>query len=355
MSGILIRCDGGLSVGLGHVIRCIALAVALRERGARVCFAMRDAVAHAADLVVAAGFPVFAMPTASLDDESAPLGQEDLQSVVAAARRFQASVIVVDHCGADGRYFGGIKTRRLILAVIDDLELRDLRSADWLLNQNLWASTPTGKCAGIRLAGAQFALLRPEFATAREDLHRPATKRDERVLVTLGGGDTIGPVGRILSALEAAGRSLQVRCILPSQESQKLARRAANGVRVTIHTGVAELVSAMRWADLSISAGGSTCWELMCLGVPLIVLPLSPDQERNAHAIESAGCGRRIAAEQVIELGETVKLLLGDPAQRARMSARGLELVDGRGAGRAADSLLGLLSLSNEERRRGVG
>jgi spore coat polysaccharide biosynthesis predicted glycosyltransferase SpsG len=290
-----------------------------------------------------------------LDDEGAALGQEDLESVIAAARRYQAGLIVVDHYGADGRYFGGLKARGLTLALIDDLELRDLRSADWLLNQNLWASATSGQGGGIRLAGAQFALLRPEFAAAREDLHRPATKRDERVLVTLGGGDTIGPVGRILSALEAAGRSLQVRCILPSQESRKLTRRAASGVRVTIHTGVAEMVSAMRWADLSINAGGSTCWELMCLGVPMIVLPLSPDQERNAHAIEAAGCGRRIAAEQVSELGETVKLLLDDPAQRARMSARGLELIDGRGAGRAADSLLGLLSLSSEERRRDVG
>ena len=101
------------------------------------------------------------------------------------------------------------------------------------------------------------------------------------------------------------------------------------------------MAAQMTWADVSLNAGGSTCWELLCLGVPMIVVALSSDQRRIPQALEEAGLARRITS--VDAAGQAVVTVLADPKERAEMSFRGQTLVDGRGAQRVATSLKNLV------------
>ena len=102
----------------------------------------------------------------------------------------------------------------------------------------------------------------------------------------------------------------------------------------------------MIWADVSINAGGSTCWELCCLGVPMIILIASDDQVLTAQELDDKGYAKSVgnlcASSIDADLAEALEELLYDPQQRAKMSSRSQDLVDGFGASRVSKSLISL-------------
>jgi spore coat polysaccharide biosynthesis protein SpsF len=322
--GVLFRCDGSHSIGMGHVVRSSALAATLRRRGCDVRFAMRELPGSAGDFVRKAGFPVDVIDAPAA---GTLLTEADAASTVTAARDFEARCVVVDHYGASPAYLAAMATDGRQVAVIDDLADRDLTAADWILNQNLSATDLTYRVRSdcVRLLEPHHALLRPEFGIVRGRLARTFRRDDHRVLLTFGGGHTEALCAEITSALSEVSGPLEIRRALGGEDA-------------------ASMADLMAWADLSINGGGSTCWELCCLGVPMIVLTLTHDQVPNAAALARRGCAIGLGAWRAETgartLARRVEELLAAPARREEMSRRAQALVDGAGAERAADSLL---------------
>ena len=103
----------------------------------------------------------------------------------------------------------------------------------------------------------------------------------------------------------------------------------------------------MAWADIAISAGGSTNWELAFMGLPSIVITIAENQKAIAAELDrqgviiNLGWHRNVNVEQIgLFLGE----LIGDRAKREIMSNRGRELVDGNGASRVVSEMIGMLA-----------
>ena len=44
-----------------------------------------------------------------------------------------------------------------------------------------------------------------------------------------------------------------------------------------------------KWADISISAGGSTCMEMAFMGLPMVTIVLADNQSAIAEGFQSAG------------------------------------------------------------------
>ena len=71
---VLFRVDASLQIGTGHVMRCLTLATALRDRGAGCRFVCRD---HEGNLLVRirqAGFETAALPR---DSHASPSTEPD--------------------------------------------------------------------------------------------------------------------------------------------------------------------------------------------------------------------------------------------------------------------------------------
>lgn len=345
MTGLIIRCDGSDSLGIGHVSRCLSLAHALRELSVSTTFAMRPLDAGIIRLVQDAGFPVVLLPPGGSD--SRRLGADDLSALQEVAGAARASSIVMDHYGADESYLEGIRGSGLGLGVIDDTAERDLSAAHWILNQNLGAEElPLRHHSDATLVlGPRYALLRPEFVRARERTSRSFAPSDRRVIVTLGGGDIAAESGRILDELEAVPRALDIRVL--ARTTSPVPRQSHH--QVSVVENPPDVPAHMGWTDISVNAGGSTCWELACMGVPMVVVALSRDQEGIASALEGAGAAVRVEEVAPGWLAEAVGALLADAVRRRALSYRAATLVDGMGAPRAARSLAETLS---ELRRR---
>lgn len=306
---LLIRCDGGPAIGMGHVVRSGALAQALENRGAAVAFAMKRDLRAGIDAVQEMGFDIL------------PLDGDD--DFIEAASAYDGTI--VDHYGIGAGVLEQAG-KRTFLAAIDDEALRDLSAARWLLNQN-----PGAPQLGYRipsstvcLFGTDYALLRPQFAQARASLHRVFSADDTRVLLSFGGGDVSHLIDRALRAIQSTSRSLQVRVL---------------GVP---HMTTEQVVHMMAWADVCVSAAGSTCWELCCMQTPTIAFPIAGNQSVVARGLKDAAAAivfESVDAALADLLGE-LQRLLARTEERRSLAERAGRLVDGAGADRAACSLI---------------
>ncbi|HEX3049196.1 MAG TPA: GNAT family N-acetyltransferase, partial [Aggregatilineaceae bacterium] len=93
----------------------------------------------------------------------------------------------------------------------------------------------------------------------------------------------------------------------------------------------------MAWADVAVTASGSTCWELLYMGLPSAVIVLAENQEPIARDLSERGAVINLGWQHDLsdeQIGAALRDLIEDEARRKRMSETGRALVDGRGAER---------------------
>jgi UDP-2,4-diacetamido-2,4,6-trideoxy-beta-L-altropyranose hydrolase len=331
---VLIRADGGAGIGLGHVTRCLALAGALRAKGAEVTFLTSGDDDGVLAKIKAAGCGVETLPKG---------GDEDDAIAYLLKRAAKPDLVVLDSYRVELKHQLALKTAGLKLLAFDDSGAGRF-AADFVLNSSLAARAGNYSLdAGARLLiGPNYALLRPEFLAAAE---RPP-EAGTRLLVTMGGSDPAGltrEVWRLLDALPGEfSLDLLVGAAYPDPGALKKHVSSARHPTV-VHHDPADVPGLMRRAAFAVSAAGGTCWELACLGVPAVLLVTADNQRGVADGLRAAGFAVSLGAARPFPAGElraAVASLLTDGPRRAAMAAAGRKLVDGKGAGRVAEAVL---------------
>lgn len=348
---LLIRADASPEIGTGHVMRCLSLVQGWKERGGAALFACSQNIPglvrrlKAEDIVA---LPLVAEAGATVDADE----------TIRIARERNAAWVVVDgyHFGED--YQDYLKKAGLKVLFIDDYGCGTRCSADILLNQNLYAdeSFYLNRGASTRyLLGCRYSLLRREFARYR-GRERRDTARASRILVTLGGADQQNITGLILDALTALPEheQLNVKVMVgPAYTTADLLKRqaGAGGLRCDILRDVSVMSEWMDWADLAITAAGSTCWELCFMGLPAIVITMADNQIRVADSLAAAGIASAAGWYSSLNQGSLaaqISGLLSDAVHRREMSSNGWLAVDGFGVDRLCAVLCGEKRLLRE-------
>ena len=358
----MFRADASTQIGIGHITRCLTLADALRERGARCGFVCREHPGHLLALIHARGHEAHALalsdaPPVSLGgarhDHAGWLGADwasDAQQTLAAMHGMPVDWLVVDHYALDARWEKQVGAACGKLLVIDDLADRS-HDCDLLLDQNWLGDGPDMRYQGLvpdrcrMLLGPQQALLTPEYAQLRASM----PERDgiiRRVLVFMGGADPSNQTSKVLEALtHPALQSLAVDVVVgvnhPAPE--RIRKAAAERPATTVHQGIPSLAGLMAHADLMIGAGGSTAWERMCLGLPAIVIGIALNQLEICRALMAAGYVRFLGEMDTVTAADiisAVKAGLGDRVGMQQQSLRCLSLVTGSGASDLAKILV---------------
>lgn len=333
-TAILIRADGGAGVGMGHARRCLALAAALAEQGATVVFAV-PGEEPLLEAVRRAGFAVEAVPR----DEAVTL-----EGTRALARRLGSGVLVVDsyRTAPEAIAAGGVRCT----AVIDDLADRPL-PADVVVNGLAGADSLSYRVAKHTrlLLGPRYALLRRQFRSLGA---RAIAPRVGRVLITTGGEDRAGLVPKLIEAVAGALPEAVTDVVIgPWFTNQETIRATAARwpSRVNLHTDPSDLAELMTGADLAITGGGQTTYELAATGTPAVAIQLADNQERSLRHLSAAGTltvAGNVADPGLPEaVADHVRHLASHPELREKQSRAGRRLVDGKGAERVAKILLG--------------
>ncbi len=300
---MIVRTDASTTIGHGHVMRCLTLASALRERGAEVSFVCRNHDGHLCDLIEERGFVVSRLPApkAGLQAEDAPayvawLGsseQEDAEQTHAVIEASGAKPhwLVVDHYAIGRRWESALRTSAERIMVIDDLADR-LHDCDLLLDQNLVAQMHTRYAdkvpAGCRmLLGPEYALLQPIY-TELHDRMPPREGPIRRILIFFGGTDCDNLTGRTLAAFLRLNRpDIDVDVVITASgpHAAAIRQQVAGHANIHVHSSLPTLAPLIAKADLAVGAGGATSWERLCLGLPSVVVTLAENQKPVAHEL----------------------------------------------------------------------
>lgn len=358
---IVFRADASTIVGTGHVVRCMALAVAARAAGWHVEFVCRAHPGHMAQLIQAEGFAVHLLPApleaataAAGDSYAAWLGVSQQRDAIETAEALQYSAadwLVVDHYALDAQWESTLLGLVPRLLVIDDLANRP-HLCCVLIDQSLDLSG-AARYAGLvppacmQLLGPHFALLRPQFAAMRSQslARRDADQRLERVLLFMGGSDPHNETARALQGLSQATRVMQHIDVVVGQGYPYLddLRRQAQACRVPlqVHSQTPRMAELMTQADLAVTSGGGVSWEKCTLGLPSLVTIVGDNQSLIAHELAATGAQFLLGRAEAISVDDyTHALNRLDSGLLAAMSAKARGICDGQGTQRVLDQLM---------------
>jgi spore coat polysaccharide biosynthesis predicted glycosyltransferase SpsG len=329
MTTVGIRCDASPRTGVGHLVRCVALAEELVARGVDVRF-LSDlgGVAWAESQLEQRGLPWHPAPY-------------DEVGLVAATLRLGLDALVVDSYTLPPRHTVAFRaTGRALLAIVDG----DPRgqSADIYVDQNLDATLDVG---AVRLTGLDYALLR----CAVRHLRPAAAPRHTAVAVPkvvafFGGTDAYRAAPAVVRLLTRTGVPFDATVVAAdeSRQAELLAIKPGPGQRLDVIAPTDHLPELLVRADLVVSASGTSTWELLCLGRAAALVWVVDNQlasyERTVARGYAAGLGR-LGAVSDSAVG-VLRGLLTDPAARTALATRAWTAVDGRGVERVADALL---------------
>jgi UDP-2,4-diacetamido-2,4,6-trideoxy-beta-L-altropyranose hydrolase len=337
-------------------MRCLALAQAWQEAGGDAVFAVAEGVPALEGRIVSEDFGIERIGTD-------PGGAEDIAKTGALARDSGAGWVVVDGYRFGAGFQRALRDAGLKVLFIDDNGHAESYCADIVLNQNVHAaeSMYARREPGTRLLlGTRYALLRKEFWSWR-GWKRETPDVARKVLVTLGGSDPDNVTTKVVRALGPVDiEGLEAVVVVGGGNphlDEITSAAAASRARVRVERIVTNMPELMAWADVAVSAAGSTVWELAFMGLPTVLLVLAENQARSAGALGkdevAVDLGR---AQEATEDGiaRAVADLLSRRHVRERLCTNGKDLVDGLGAERVVESTrerrLGLRPAREEDR-----
>ncbi len=308
---LVARCDARPGVGWGHLARSQALCEAWVRAGGRAVIATDRLLPLWQGRADRAGVETVLVPDANLFPVET-LGSPDW--------------LVLDGYGFGiaAQELGRQQAKRV--AVIDDYGILDCHFADLVIDQNAGSSNanyPNTLPTTRLLLGPSHALLRNEFHQARiaRELGEPSGPAGQTTLLVSLGGEPTSVLARQYSTLIAN---------VPSPW------------QVSGLTMVDDVPATMLAAHAALSAAGTTVWELACLGRPMALVAVAPNQEPVARAMQNLGAAMVLDPPPRLDSGANVarlRSLLLDADVRATLSTRASELVDGQGAARVTAAL----------------
>jgi UDP-2,4-diacetamido-2,4,6-trideoxy-beta-L-altropyranose hydrolase len=351
---IAFRTDASLLIGMGHVTRCLTLAEALRDQGAKILFVCREHDGHLCDLISSHDFEVARLPLSRHKEAESTtwLGatwQEDAKNTREVLESWNAKLdwLVVDHYQLDRRWEGVLRPMVEHIMVIDDLADRT-HDCDLLLDQNLVAGKDTRytdkvPASCILLLGPKYALLQPDYAVLHDRIP-PRVGPIRRILIFFSGADSENLTGKTLSAFLSLHKpEIQVDVIVTSSNPfiKEIRQQVAEYDNIYLYSDLPTLAPLMAKADLAIGAGGTTSWERLCLGLPTLVITLAENQVPIADSLERREMIRWLGHYNEVsntQIYLSIKQLVEDGIER-EWSKRCLELVDGRGINRVCSAM----------------
>jgi UDP-2,4-diacetamido-2,4,6-trideoxy-beta-L-altropyranose hydrolase len=331
---IAVRTNGSSTIGLGHVRRCLTLGQTLKQEfGAEVTFILNeDRLTQ--ELVRGNGFEVLSVTSS-----------DDAEQTQHRLKHLAASVLVTDSYELDTAYFNSLRGDVRLLVAIDDLADKHF-PVDIIVNGGanatpaIYSALPTTRF----LLGPSYMLLRKEFSQQPE---RELRERIRRVLITVGGSDPSQMTLRLMewahNALEQADLDVVVGPFF--QNTEAIERLAAElPVQVSLHFAPDDLSALMLKADIAVTGGGQTTYELAAMGTPAAAVCLADNQRNSLAGLTQAGTLCYVGDVNDIDLPEkltsALRALDSDVNQRRQLSRRGMQMVDGLGARRVAHAIV---------------
>lgn len=352
---IAFRVDASKEIGVGHFMRCLTLADAIKQRGDETCFISLNLPIYLKHMLSESGHQFIPLSISSFSANSGDLPHSswlnrsqhlDAQDSIQALSDSVWDWLVVDHYALDARWELALRQVVKKILVIDDIADRQ-HNCDALLDQNFYFDMYdryNGKVPSNckLLLGPRYALLRDEFSQLHDRV-KIRSGRIKRLLVFFGGIDAHNYTGKIIEILQSYSSRMHVDVVIGAQHPFKdHIELACAKNKFQCHVQTNKIAQLMADADLAIGAGGSAVWERCCLGLPSLIIITADNQINQVTDASLSGLlfSPKIVGDFKSSLKMHLEALLENNYLRTAMSAKGIQDVDGSGVSRVMSSMI---------------
>lgn len=351
---IYIRADANSFIASGHVMRCISIAKELEKQNKQVMFLTADQ--DGSMLIEEKGFT-----SQCLFSDYCQL-EKELPKLCSILKTEQAEGIIVDSYFVTKTYLNQLKQLTNVIYIDDknaftypvDMLVQYGNPEKASLYQERYQGTKVEL-----LLGSQYIPLREEF----QDI-KPIVKEVTDILITTGGSDTYHFCGKFIAYLSkhysAMLEKFQFHIIVGAYNTflPQLQQLEAYHKTVILHQNIKDMSIYMKQADIAISAGGTTLYELCACGTPAISFTIADNQMDGAKYLHEQGLifysgdmrGNKEEENKLFEaIVKQITYFETHEAERKKIAQQMQELVDGKGAKAIA---LEIIKLLEKKKRR---
>ncbi|MCD6472789.1 UDP-2,4-diacetamido-2,4,6-trideoxy-beta-L-altropyranose hydrolase [Candidatus Aerophobetes bacterium] len=332
---ILFRMDANQKIGMGHLIRCLALASELQERYfCGISFIIKSSNS-VTDMIKERGFKVEIL--------SKNISKEDeLSQIEKFVQDYGIDRIILDLKDKIANEYI-LKLRKLnipIISIDNDSEEAFFADINIFPVAHFIPDRKWENYKGKLYYGPEYVILRREF---QKDYPYP-NNSIPNILITMGGSDAENLTGKVLSAILPIP-DIHITIILGKffAHYNKIRQMIRGRNNIIIYQDVTNMAEIMTKADLAVTYFGVTAYELAKMGIPAIVIAHSREDKLNAERFAehgtcvSLGYCKEVNKEKICSV---IRKLLSNKEIRKKMSIRGRELLDGRESERIAKIII---------------
>jgi UDP-2,4-diacetamido-2,4,6-trideoxy-beta-L-altropyranose hydrolase len=337
--GIIFRADGSHTLGMGHIVRCLSLATALktglesRHLDLPIFFVTKEDPASASVLAQS----LFAENVRLIPD-----GRDSFESFHSIVEVLDPVVIItdIDLRGCVDDYLSILPSDCIRVSLHE--HNYGILSGDIVVAPTVRPLdiAPCGIPSVTHFIGAEYILLAPVISTLRVASPK-ITYILERGFISFGGADPEGLTTCLLDYLSAntivdikwdvvLGPASGLSASSFSTEFQN-----AFNFHEGIQLGREGYLELLNNADLVITNGGTTLYESLALGRPSVSIAQNEFEDAVIKQLMSLG-----AIEGTLQ---AIDVLLQNPDTRIALAERGASLVDGKGCARVTELILSSL------------
>lgn len=318
MSAVLFCTGGSRETGIGHVMRCQALAQAAAEQGLDSLFVVNEAARQ----FILTRYDWTGRLILAGDNEQGLASQ-----LTALAAEHAAVAIVLDGYGFSESLLREVSHSAAPLVLLDDIRQPGFQYADILCNPagEIWReeyskANPTA----MLCLGARYRLLRREFPDTQP---LPINQRFS-LTINMGGSDPAGLTLPVLEALTEVLPDAPFRVVtgpgIASDALDALTRFISESDTAIQHVHNCQDMADL-WinARLAVVAAGGSQFELAACLTPSVLLTVAANQRQASHEAAGQGWCEVMNAEESLDLAAltaSVKALWQDETRLEAMS-----------------------------------
>lgn len=345
MKHLAIRADGSSEIGYGHLVRTGVLAQKFLKHNHQVTYLTQT--------------PSTVSDVCPNEVNINQIGEDEIKDSLSWLERDAPDVLLTDSYNVDTEYQKRLADSASLLATITD-DTRFTLCSDVNINGNLYA--PEIDYEWVRekpdmLLGTEYLLMREEFQQLANKTP-PWRDSPDRALITFGGSDMNNATPDAIHAFD--GFDLTVDVIIgPGFRNKDEIRQEVQKTNAVFNLleDPDDLPQRMFNADFAVSAGGSTVYELLLTGTPVIGIPQTGNQVPLIEGLSSKGAILSIEVDSsissssirssanpqllnmdstdiVAQLKTAITRIVTEPSSRREFRNQGRSLVDGNGAAR---------------------
>lgn len=329
---VAFRVDASSDIGIGHLMRCLALSEELTRKGHDCYFLSKIENDELINKIEKNNIHYQINSNATL--------LEDNKTLVKFAKEKDIDWIVTDHYGINTEYIKEIKQNNFkVLSVDDNAQIHYY--SDIVLNQNIGSEKLNFSAEKYTkfILGAKYAIIRDELLIKKNKKEGNEVKK---ILIMLGGTDKDNLILKILKTLKSC-RNLEFLVVIgplnPHYDKIKNFIESEN-LKARIIKSPENMADLYLESDIAISAGGTSCYELSYFGIPNLIISVADNQLTISNEFDKQNISIYLGEKEKLsseDLKNKFKELIDDSVLRKKLSENGKKLVDGKGKQRIVE------------------